>query len=264
MFVSYGLLTVEERRLGDRVAGVIRAHGMRPFIAQEVHSAGDLNSNVFEAVRICDAFLGIMQKRGTVAFQDYPPTERSSVWIQQEFAIFCYRAFVEGRSIPMRIYTERGIRREGVMEIAMANPIDFETPDEIAENVDHWLGGPDFDEHPVLRTREEMFKRRLSQTDADQKLLLEVIAAHCLQAGDFVGLKIVQNDFMALLGEQGVGTQGGSRFNAALKNLLRGELVGRREDSRESEAKVWIAKQWWALLLDEFRRQGRHLGSELR
>src|SRR5215468_2425547 len=184
VFVSYGLLTVEERRLGDRVAGVIRAHGMRPFIAQEVHSAGDLNSNVFEAVRICDAFLGIMQKRGTVAFQDYPPTERSSVWIQQEFAIFCYRAFVEGRSIPMRIYTERGIRREGVMEIAMANPIDFETPDEIAENVDHWLGGPDFDEHPVLRTREEMFKRRLSQTDADQKLLLEVIAAHCLQAGD--------------------------------------------------------------------------------
>jgi len=162
VFVSYGLLTDEERSLGDQVAAVIREHGMRPFIAQEVHSAGDLNSNVFEAVQTCVAFLGIMQKRGMVAFRDYSPTERSSVWIQQEFAIFCYRAFVERRAIPMRIYTERGIRREGVMEIAMANPIEFADSAEILADVDKWLGGPDFDEHPVLSTREEMFKRRLA------------------------------------------------------------------------------------------------------
>src|SRR5215470_9492899 len=150
IFVSYGVLTEDGRSLGAEVARLIRERNMRPFIAQEVHSSNDLNSNVFDGIGGCDAFLGILHKRGTVTFRDHTPSERSSVWIQQEFAIFCYRAFVEKRAIPMRIYVERGLRREGVMEIAMANPIEFESNDEVLKDVAECLAGPDFREHPVL------------------------------------------------------------------------------------------------------------------
>ena len=79
IFVSYGLLTDAERSLGAKLAAVVEANGRIPFVAQEVHSGSDLNSNVFEAVKMCDAFLGILQKRGTVTFTGYPPAERSSV-----------------------------------------------------------------------------------------------------------------------------------------------------------------------------------------
>jgi hypothetical protein len=260
VFVSYGQLTTEERALGQEVAQVVREHGMRPFIAQEVHSASDLNSNVFEAVRTCDAFLGILQQRGTVTFRDYPPTERSSVWIQQEFAMLCYRAFVEKRSIPMRVYAERGIRREGVMEIAMANPIEIDNPDEILADVDKWLGSPDFDEHPVVGTREGLFRRRMRATDDSQQLLLELVAAHCIHSDDFAQFPEVQRDFVAVLADEGIeATQANGQFGGAfegLKNLglLRLEYIRNSDDQR-----LWIPKQWWTLVLDEFRRRGRRL-----
>ncbi len=51
VFVSSGQLTADERSLGHAVATIVREHGMRPFIAQEVHSGSDLNSNVFDAIK---------------------------------------------------------------------------------------------------------------------------------------------------------------------------------------------------------------------
>jgi hypothetical protein len=133
---------------------------------------------VFEAIRTCHGFLGLMHKRGTVSFTTYPPSERSSVWIQQEFAMLCYRMFLERHSLPVRIYTEVGIRREGVMDIAMANPIEFDRPDTILENVDQWLGGPEFALHPVFSAPEEMFRRRYTKANDEERLILELLAAH--------------------------------------------------------------------------------------
>ncbi len=81
---------------------------MAAFFAQDVHSAGDLNSEIFRALQTCDAFLGILQKRGLVEYADFAPIERASVWIQQEIAIFSYRMFLEQRSLPIR-----GVLRAG-------------------------------------------------------------------------------------------------------------------------------------------------------
>jgi hypothetical protein len=260
VFVSYGLLTDEERRFGDQVAATIRAHEMKPFIAQEVHSANDLNSNVFEAVRMCDAFLGILQKRGTVTFRGYPGTERSSVWIQQEFAIFCYRAFVERRTIPMRIYAEHGIRREGVMEIAMANPIEFDDPDEVIADVAKWLDGPDFADDPVAARREAIFKRRFERTNEDERLLLELVAAHCPQAGDYVPSHTVRDDFYEVWRAVRVpDEQIEKRYKEAYARVRSFGLAANQEDKTTGNPRVWIPKQWFQLLQDEFRRLGRRL-----
>ena len=173
VFISCGQLTEGEKGLGREVAAIIERHGMRPFFAQDVHSAGDLNSEVFRAIQSCDAFLGILQRRGTVTFGKYPPAERASVWIQQEIATFCYRMFLERRSFPIRVYSERGIRREGVMEIAVVNPIEFDRSEEIPTEVERWLRSREFDDHPVLATREELFRRRLAPLNEVEQLLLE-------------------------------------------------------------------------------------------
>src|SRR5262245_26549631 len=200
VFVSCGQLTEEERQLGRDIARAIEAHGMQAFIAQYVHSTNDLNSNVFEAIRTCDAFVGILQKRGTVTFADHRPVERSSVWIQQEVAIFSYRMYLEGHQLPIRIYAESGVHREGVMDIAMMNPRPFEAPNEIIADVNAWLEGPAFAVDPVLSRREELFRRRINQLTDDALLSLEIIAAHCPDVGDWARFDHVARDFLDAIG----------------------------------------------------------------
>ncbi len=260
VFVSCGQLTAPEVKLGRDVAAIIAGHGMRAFFAQDVHSTGDLNSEVFKAIQTCDAFLGILQKRGVVTFGTYAPVERGSVWIQQEIATFCYRMFLEGRSLPIRIFSERGLRREGVMEIAVVNPIEFDGPDEILPEVDKWLRSREFEEHPVLATREGLFRRRLvTLTEIDQ-LLLELVAAHCVQADDFAEHEHVRNDFFAIAIEEGQKDEETERrFREAYARLISIGLIRRESNNTTGEVRVWIPKQWFQLVLDALRGQGRRL-----
>jgi hypothetical protein len=112
VFVSCGQLTEAERHLGSQVGEIVRAKSMTPFFADEVHSAGALNTVVFDTLRTCGAFVGILHQRGTVTFRPHRRSVRSSVWIQQEIAIFCYRMFVTQSVLPIRVYSQRGIRLE--------------------------------------------------------------------------------------------------------------------------------------------------------
>lgn len=73
VFVSCGQRTSEEIQLGRALAEVIGRNGMRAFFGQDVHSAGDLNSEAFKAIQTCDAFLGILQKHPDIA---HPATLR--------------------------------------------------------------------------------------------------------------------------------------------------------------------------------------------
>ena len=153
VFVSCGQRTPDEVELGRTLARTIEDNGLRPFFAQDVHSAGDLNSEVFKAIQTCDAFLGILQKRGVVTYAGFPPVERSSVWIQQEIPVFCYRMFLEQRSLPIRVFSERGILREGVIQIAIVNPIEFDRSTDVVSGVDAWLKSRDVaagEHYPIL------------------------------------------------------------------------------------------------------------------
>lgn len=261
VFVSCGQLTEPEKALGREVAQVIEGHGMTAFFAQDVHSAGDLNSEVFRAIQTCDAFLAILQKRGTVKFADHPQSERSSVWIQQEIAVFCYRMFLEQQSLPLRVYSQREIRREGVMEIAIVNPIDFDRDDEVVAGVDAWLKSREFEEHPVRARREALFQARLARTDKDQLLLLELVAAHCVEPDDSTSHSSVRDDFYAMLNQAGVkeNEQIEPRFNGAYATLRSLGLLRTEQNNTTGLVSIWIAKQWWHLVLDELRNRGRRV-----
>src|SRR3989442_541343 len=79
----------------------------------------------------------------------------------------------------------KSLRREGVMEIAVVNPIEFDRAGEVLADVERWLGSHEFEVHPIAARREELFRSRLDRTDEDQQLVLELIAAHCTEPGDF-------------------------------------------------------------------------------
>jgi len=231
---------------------------MRAFIAQEVHSAGDLNTEVFRAIQTCDAFLAILQKRGAVTFAPHPQVERSSVWIQQEFAVFCYRMFLEQRSLPVRVYSERGIRREGVMEIAVANPIEFDRRDEVVGGVNEWLKSREFEEHPVLARREDHFRVRFEQTSEDEQLLLELIAVHCLEPNDAIDHQTLRLEFHAVINTTGsIEASVENRFNAAYATLRHLGLIV--IEASHIMTRIWIVKQWWQLIHDELRSRGERV-----
>jgi len=154
IFISCGQETDEELQLGEDIKALVEKHGVEGFLAQTVHSADELNSAVFGAIQKCIGFCAVLHRRGEISYGDYAPTQRSSVWIQQEIALLMYRRFLEDRTIPIRVFSQKGILLEGVMKYSIANPIEFEKKEEVLEGVSEWLTGPEFDQDPVRRTRE--------------------------------------------------------------------------------------------------------------
>jgi hypothetical protein len=188
-----------------------------------------------------------------VTYKDYLQSERSSVWIQQEIAVFSYRMFLEDRALPIRVYSERGIRREGVMEVAIVNAIEFDRGAEILTDVDKWLGGPEFEEHPVVKRREDLFRRRMVNAVDEHWLMLEIIAAHTEQ-GRVVRGDIVHRDFLPVMAARGrPAPEIQPLFDRVLSELIEwGVLLG-------PTGQIMIGHQWWSLVLDELRSQGRRI-----
>jgi hypothetical protein len=200
IFVSCGQLGDGEITLGKKIKKVIDEHeGMRGFFAQDVHSPNDLNRAVFDQLKTCDGFFAVMHKRGEITYGDFPISQRSSVWIQQEIAILCYRMHLQGSHVPIRVYTEKGILLEGVMKTTIVNPLPFEKDKDVLSGLSEWLEGVEFDEHPVLARRKNLFQTRVTGFQPNHWLLLELITAHSAAPGDSSPLTVIEADFDDIL-----------------------------------------------------------------
>jgi hypothetical protein len=105
IFVSCGQQSTAEKNLGMRIKKIIdKQKGMRGFFAEDVHSPSDLNRAVFDELKTCDGFFAVMHKRGEISYVDFPKSQRSSVWIQQEIALLCYRMHLQGSKVLMCRY----------------------------------------------------------------------------------------------------------------------------------------------------------------
>ena len=259
ILVSCGQEPDKEIRLGRDIINVIGNHkGMGGFFSQHVHSPADLNSAVFGALKTCDGFFAVMHKRGGITYRNYPVTHRSSVWIQQEIAIIAYRSFLQGCHVPIRLYQEKGILLEGLMNTSIVNPILFERDEEVLEGVSKWLTGPDFEEHPVLARRESLFRRRTQDLTEHHWLILELIAAHTPEPGADADYHEVNKDFREIIREQGEGDQAlDDRFHTARAALVEKGLIAQITDHAGEKTRFRIPKQWWDLVLEDLRNQGR-------
>ena len=259
IFVSCGQENEEEISLGRQIKKVIDDQArMEGFFAQDVHSPADLNRAVFEALKMCDGFFAVIQKRGAVTYRNYAVVHRSSVWIQQEIALVCYRMYLENSQVPIRVYYQTGILLEGLMKTSIVNPIPFEQNSEILAGLSKWLQGPEFDEHPVLTRRKSLFQTRVAELQEIHWLLLELIAAHTATPGESLLHTTIHSDFDEIMKIQipEVGERKDT-FNRSLKSLLQSGLIERITDPQMRGEKVAIGKQWWDLVLRELKRHGR-------
>jgi hypothetical protein len=215
---------------------------MEGFFAQEVHSPESLNVEVFRAIRDCGAFFAVMHKRGLVQYPGHPDVQRSSVWIQQEIAVLCYRMFLEAAHIPIRVYMETGILLEGVMRTAIVNPLPFTFRGEVLDGLEAWLSRHEFEEHPATARRLSLFEDRVRGLSENQWLVLEVIAAHCRTPGDSTHVQLVNKDLREILGRVGMAERDiDGMYNATLAALVENRLLGRTDDFARGLSMLWIA-----------------------
>jgi len=246
IFVSCGQETNEEKQLGIDILNVIDGHSMEGFFAETVHSADELNTAIFKAIHECDGFCAVLHRRGEVHYLNKPVTPRSSVWIQQEIAILMFRRFLQGRPVPIRVFCENGIRREGVIGNSIINPIYFEERDEVLDAVREWLNGPEFEDDIVLGRREVLFQKRIRGLSKNHWLILELVAAHCSSQEDKVSSAEVAGDFTSILEEQGTAASKlKGLFDQLLKLLGSQGLINRGlPDPRTGISYLSIPNKW--------------------
>lgn len=140
IFISCGQYSEAEKSLGRDVEQLVReATPYKPYLAQNQSTLNSLTQTVFQALDECTGFIGIMHHRGEVRTPG-GTIIRGSVWIEQEIAIAAFLRQLLGRDIHIRLYTQRGLALEGLRDKLQANPIVFETDEEILSDLRSNLG----------------------------------------------------------------------------------------------------------------------------
>jgi hypothetical protein len=199
IFVCHGQLD-HEREGGLRLVKLINdTPGFRAFFAETVHDTDGLSQHIFANLERCDGFLAVMHKRGEVTFLDRHST-RASVWIQQELAIVSFLNYQRhaGSRIKVRVFAQRGIKREGLAEVLILNPVGFERDEDLPRMVSDWLMGPDFADDPIERTREGLFDQIAAQVADLHWHYLEVLMILSLGTTSRVREWLVQRMFQQL------------------------------------------------------------------
>jgi hypothetical protein len=156
--------------------------------------------------------------------------------------------------VPIRVYTEKEILLEGVMKYTIVNPMTFEKDEDVLSGLSQWLEGPEFDEHPVLTRRKNLFQSHIKAFQQNHWLLLELIAAHSAGPGDSTPSVVIEKDFLDFAKD--IPVDGGERknvFSEHVKALKRIGLI----DSGTTGDRLAIGKQWWNLVLGQLKLNGR-------
>jgi len=176
IFICHGQLD-REKENGLRLARLIdQTTGFRAFFAEAVHDTDGLSQHIFANLERSDGFLTVMHKRGEVEFMGRQFT-RSSVWIQQELAIVAFLNYLRqpARRIRVRVFVQRGINREGLADVLIVNPTEFEQDKELPPLVREWLTGPDFAEDVAAGTRQRLFQTMTAIFTQDHWRFLELM-----------------------------------------------------------------------------------------
>lgn len=135
VFISCGQQTGDEVALGERLVALVREKtGLDGYFAQDQQSLEGVTANIFNAIRTSAAFISVMHRRDEVRDGDY----RGSVWVEQEIAVAAFMVQSLGVALPAKVFVQRGIVREGVRGFILLNPVEFESHDDVLNDLDAW------------------------------------------------------------------------------------------------------------------------------
>jgi hypothetical protein len=136
IFVSCGQFTLQEKKLGQDVCALIQElTPYVPYFAEDQSSLDALTRHILGALDKAVALIPIMRPRGVVKLLGGKEETRASVWIEQEIAMAAYITQVLGRPLKVQAYIHSEIRREGMLEQLLLNPISFENDTEVLQHL---------------------------------------------------------------------------------------------------------------------------------
>jgi len=115
VFISCGQRGDREKELGFACRDYLERRGFRTYLAEEVQSLEALTDNIFNHLRNSEYAVFIDCLREELR----PDGFRGSIFVNQELAI---AAFLQ---IDSRVFHEKGLVREGVVDYLIAKPIHF-------------------------------------------------------------------------------------------------------------------------------------------
>lgn len=251
IFVCHGQLD-HERENGLKLAKLIdETPGFRAFFAEAVHDTDGLSQHIFSNLERCDGFLAVMHKRGEVEFLGRKLT-RASVWIQQELAIVTFLNYQRhtGHRIKARVFAEKGIKREGLADVLILNPIEFADFTDLTEKVNQWLTGPDFAPDQIATTREDLFRKISAKFNDAHWRYLEVMMVLSRNTTN----EVDRNHVLAMLGHLGVHNAQISPAEGELR--ANGIVQGGYFDRTRNIQPVSLTAGFIDLVIEELRRQG--------
>jgi len=254
VFISCGQRTEDEMRVGRELHRVLTEGGHAPFFAGRVHSFDELATHIFAGLARCEAYLAVMHPRGEVHYPGGHQFEvRGSVWIHQELAVLAYRRFLEGRSLPLRVLMHTSIRREGVLDNLIVNPVTFQTEADIYDSVREWMENelvPD----PIQTSRERLFRQHTQNLDDHHWRLLLLCVRHRSTDGRADRDQVIR-DFEALGGNRPA--YGGIENALVVRGILEGPFPD--EDRRSTRQFIAIRPAWLDLVIARLRERGELL-----
>ena len=125
VFISCGQRTEREKRIGSAVEQHFRGRGFDAYFAEKVHSPKALTDHIFRSLEASEYFVFVDFKRDRLPDDDF----RGSLFVNQEFAI---ATFLE---VPGLGFQEIGVRREGIADYQIWNPLPFEGESDILKQL---------------------------------------------------------------------------------------------------------------------------------
>jgi len=121
VFISCGQRSSGEKSIGMAVEKYFRDRGFDAYFAERVHSSEGLTDHIFRFLQSSEYFVFIDFRRDALDDKSF----RGSVFVNQEIAL---ATFLKLQGLG---FMERGVRREGVLDYQIWNPIEFEGQSDI-------------------------------------------------------------------------------------------------------------------------------------
>lgn len=155
VFISCGQYVEEERQLGKALADLVEAKTpFRGYFAENQMSFEAVTQNILAALNDCAGFVAVIHRRGEVSTLG-SKHNRGSVWVEQEIAIAAFLVQVMQKKIPVALYIQNGIKREGLREQVLLNPVTFQTGEDVVKHFTTLLDGGVFSARPVIQQTAE-------------------------------------------------------------------------------------------------------------